>query len=48
MQRPDTDEVIVAVIERFRLEHLDHVMADIEAGWECSILSEEREEEEHA
>ena len=46
MQRPGTDEVIAAVIERFRLEHLNHVMADIEAGWECPILSEE--EEEHA
>jgi len=47
MQRPGTDEVIAAVIERFRLEHLDHVMADIKAGWECPILTEE-EEEEHA
>ena len=46
MQRPGTNEVIAAVIERFRLEHLDHVMADIEAGWECPILSEEEEKEE--
>jgi len=45
MQRPGTDKVIAAVIERFRLEHLDHVMADIEVGWECPILSEEEEEE---
>jgi len=46
MQHPGTDEVIAAVIERFRLEHLDHVIADIEAGWECLILSEEEEKEE--
>jgi len=46
MQHPGTNEVIVAVIERFRLEHLNHVMADIEVGWKCSILSAEEEEEE--
>jgi len=42
---PDTKEVIDTKIKKLRLEHLDHVIADIEAGWECVILSEAEEEE---
>jgi len=29
---PDTKEVIDVKIKKLRLEHLDHVIADIEAG----------------
>jgi len=42
---PDTKEIIDVKIKKFRLEHLDHVIANIEAGWEHVILSEAEEEE---
>ena len=45
---PDTKEVIDAKTEKLRLEHLDHVIADIEAGWEYAILSKEEQEQEQA
>jgi len=32
------------VTEKLKLEHLDRTIADIEAGWECVILSEEEEQ----
>jgi len=41
----DTKEVIDPKIEKLRLEHLDHVIANIEAGWEHVVLSEAGEEE---
>jgi hypothetical protein len=41
----DTKEVIDAAIEKLRLEHLDRMIADIEAGWKHVTLSEEEEEE---
>jgi len=42
---PDTKEVIDTKIEKLRLEHLDHVIANIAAGWERVVLSEAEEEE---
>ena len=45
MQLPGTNEIIAAVITWLRLEQLNHVIAAIEASWECLILSEEDEEE---
>ena len=42
---PDTKEIIDAKIEKLRLEHLEHVIANIEAGWECVVLSKAEEEE---
>jgi len=42
---PDTKEVIDVKIEKLRLEHLDHMIANIEADWEHVILSEAEEEE---
>jgi len=35
----DTKKVIDAKTEKLRLEHLDHVIANIEAGWEYAILN---------
>jgi len=43
---PNTDEVLAAVIEKLKLEHLDHVIADIEASWEHAVLSKVEEEKE--
>jgi len=42
----NTDEVLAAIIEKLKLEHLDHVIADIEGSWEHAVLSEVEEEKE--
>jgi len=42
----NTDEVLAAVTEKLKLEHLDCVIADIEASWEHAILSEVEEDKE--
>ena len=35
---------LTAVIEKLKLEHLNHVIADIEASWEHAVLSKVEEE----
>jgi hypothetical protein len=42
---PDINEIIAAAIEKLEREHFDHMIAEIEAGWECAVLSDEEEEE---
>jgi len=44
----NTDKVLAAIIEKLKLEHLDHVITDIEASWEHAVLSEVEEKEEQA
>jgi len=43
---PNTDEILAAIIEKLKLEHLNHVIADIEASWKHAVLSKVEEEKE--
>jgi hypothetical protein len=42
---PNINEIIAAAIEKLEREHFDRMIAEIEAGWECVVLSDEEEEE---